>query len=101
MCCCIKADTGYSSSVNSEHILRISVHANSNSGHDFNFVNLHPGTDSQQQPQDPPQEYDDECELTNLNWLTELKNVGYIQLQEGPVDVPLTRFNKFLDELKM
>lgn len=45
---------------------------------------------------------DDECELTNLNWLTELKNVGYIQLAEGPVpDVPLTRFNKFLDELKM
>lgn len=97
MCCCIKADTGYSSSVNCEHILRISVHANSNSDTDFYFVNLHPGTDSQQQPQ----EYDDECELTNLNWLTELKNVGYIQLQEGPVDVPLTRFNKFLDELKM
>lgn len=48
-----------------------------------------------------PDEDDDECELTNLNWLTELKNVGYIQLQEGPVDVPLTRFNKFLEELKV
>lgn len=51
-------------------------------------------------PPEPDQDDDDECELTNLNWLTELKNVGYIQL-EGPVDVPLTRFNKFLDELKM
>lgn len=52
-------------------------------------------------PESDPDPDDDECELTNLNWLTELKNVGYIELAEGPVDVPLTRFNKFLDELKM
>lgn len=43
---------------------------------------------------------DDENELTNLNWLTELKN-GYMQLADGPVlDIPMTRFNKFLDELR-
>ncbi|GAB0086951.1 hypothetical protein DMENIID0001_011820 [Sergentomyia squamirostris] len=43
---------------------------------------------------------DDENELTNLNWLTELKN-GYMQLADGPVlDIPATRFNKFLDELR-
>lgn len=57
--------------------------------------------DPSQTPESHEQDDDDECELTNLNWLTELKNVGYIQLQEGPVDVPLTRFNKFLDELKL
>lgn len=58
-------------------------------------------TEADPQSPEPVQDEDDECELTNLNWLTELKNVGYIQLAEGPVDVPLTRFNKFLDELKM
>lgn len=62
-------------------------------------LNFSTGTDSEASPE-RTQDEDDECELTNLNWLTELKNVGYIQLQEGPVDVPLTRFNKFLEELK-
>lgn len=53
-------------------------------------------------PENDREPEDEECELTNLNWLTELKNVGYIaELAEGPVDVPLTRFNKFLDELKL
>lgn len=42
-----------------------------------------------------------ESELTNLAWLTEIKNIGNIPLTgKSPTSNPTVRFNKFMDEIK-
>lgn len=42
-----------------------------------------------------------ECELTNLTWLTELKNITNLAPTDLPVtDPPTTRFNKFITQVR-
>lgn len=42
-----------------------------------------------------------ESELTNLNWLTELKNITNLTPPDLPVtDQPTTRFNKFITAVR-
>lgn len=45
---------------------------------------------------------DSEAELTNLNWLTELKNITNLSPQDLPIlnDQPVLRFNKFITAVK-
>uniref|UniRef100_A0A336MVV8 CSON004906 protein n=1 Tax=Culicoides sonorensis TaxID=179676 RepID=A0A336MVV8_CULSO len=45
--------------------------------------------------------YESESELTNLNWLTELKNITNLSPPDLPVtDQPTTRFNKFMTSVR-
>ena len=43
-----------------------------------------------------------ESELTNLSWLTELKNITNLTPSEAPVltDQPTARFNKFISQVR-
>lgn len=47
------------------------------------------------------EDYESELELTNLNWLTELKNITNLSPPDLPfTDQPTTRFNKFINAVR-
>uniref|UniRef100_A0A182QLG9 Fork-head domain-containing protein n=1 Tax=Anopheles farauti TaxID=69004 RepID=A0A182QLG9_9DIPT len=50
---------------------------------------------------DAPDEDDSEPELTNLSWLTELKNITNLTPSDVPLtDLPTARFNKFIAQVR-
>lgn len=50
---------------------------------------------------DEDEDYESESELTNLNWLTELKNITNLSPPDLPItDQPTTRFNKFITSVR-
>ncbi|XP_052890304.1 forkhead box C1-A [Anopheles moucheti] len=54
-------------------------------------------------PGEPREEEDDdsEPELTNLSWLTELKNITNLTPSDAPLtDLPTARFNKFIAQVR-
>uniref|UniRef100_A0A182MIK5 Fork-head domain-containing protein n=1 Tax=Anopheles culicifacies TaxID=139723 RepID=A0A182MIK5_9DIPT len=53
------------------------------------------------EPRDEEDDDDSEPELTNLSWLTELKNITNLTPSDAPLtDLPTARFNKFIAQVR-
>ncbi|XP_040161069.1 forkhead box C1-A [Anopheles arabiensis] len=70
-------------------------------GDELEYEEMETGTLEEAREGDEDDDDDSEPELTNLSWLTELKNITNLTPSDAPLtDLPTARFNKFIAQVR-